>query len=341
MNKRLITTLILSLAYSCISAVVHEEQRTSHRFKEQVVFITGGTSGIGLATAAAFAKEGAKQIIVCGRHETKWQKAQPYLKQHLTEDMRKRIHYTPCDVRVESDLKHIIEQIYDTYGRLDVAFNNAGVQPGDVSTSGHIEDFGFPSKRDDNGDVIYSLATPKHAQWKKNHPTQSTRISDYRESPIATSVLGTFYSIKWEMAYAFKQQPKNIPLAIINVSSRVGTLPAPSRPLYSASKAFINSLTRSLSAQAAERSIEDKRAMVRVNTIAPGPVDTPLERAAFPGNSFESAKKGVPMQRVASAEEIAEAVLFLADNKQSSYITGAILPIDGGHVAAPLLGMTP
>ena len=77
--------------------------------------------------------------------------------------------------------------------------------------------------------------------------------------------------------------------------------------------------------------------MIRVNTTAPGPVDTPLERGAFPGNSFVKAMARVPMQRIAIADEIAPAVLFLADPAQSSYITGAILPIYGGDVASPYM----
>lgn len=79
--------------------------------------------------------------------------------------------------------------------------------------------------------------------------------------------------------------------------------------------------------------------MVRVNAIAPGPVDTPLERAAFPGKNFVKAMTGVPMQHIATPQEIAPSVLFLADAKQAAYITGAILPVDGGNVASPY--MTP
>jgi NAD(P)-dependent dehydrogenase (short-subunit alcohol dehydrogenase family) len=308
-------------------------------FQDKVVFVTGGTSGIGLETALSFVKAGAAHVIVCGRHRKKWDSAQKVIRSVLSKKERNNINYVSCDIRVEADVKKIIGDIYDKYGRLDVAFNNAGVQPGDVSSSGHVEEFGFPSKRKADGTIAYELATPKSPNWKKSHPTQATRISAYRESPIATNVFGTFYCIKWEMAYAFSRQPKTLPVAIVNVSSRVGSLPSPGRPLYSAAKAFINSLTRSLSAQAAMRSVETHHAMVRINAIAPGPVDTPLERAAFPGKSFSSAMKGVPMQRIANSKDIAPAVLFLADDKRAGYITGAILPIDGGHVASPILGM--
>ena len=93
-----------------------------------------------------------------------------------------------------------------------------------------------------------------------------------------------------------------------------------------------------MSNSVAQRAVKENRAMIRINVIAPGPVETPMEKAAFPGEDFaKKASQGVPMQRVAQPEEIAPAVLFLADYNQSSYITGAILPIDGGDVASPYI----
>lgn len=339
--KRKLTCLIFTLFFSLASYAVCN---VTDRFKNQVVFITGGTSGIGLATAVQFAKQGAAHVIVCSRTTDEWKKAQPYINSHLSPLAAKRIAYWPCDVRVESTIKSIIQKIYRKYGRLDVAFNNAGVSPGDVSTSGNIENYDFPSQIQADGSIAYVLHSPQpgskkpiSSAWKANNPTQATKTSPYRENVLATNVLGTFYCLKWELGEAFAKQPKNIPLSIINNASRNGIIPSPNRPLYGAAKAFMISLTRSLSAQAAIRSVKQGRAMIRVNAIAPGPVDTPLERSAFPGKNFVKAMTGVPMQRIATPEEIAPAVLFLADPKQSSYITGAILPVDGGDVASPYM----
>lgn len=207
---------------------------TAHRFANEVVFITGGTSGIGLATAVDFAQQGAAHVIVCGRRQATWLKAQDYIKSHLSAEQAKHIHYWPCDVRLESSVKNIINKIYDRYGRLDVAFNNAGVQPGDSTVKGNIEDFDFPSQKRADGSIAYVLSSPQPASkqvhntaWKKAMPTQATSISPYRESSIATSVFGVFYCMKWEMAAAFKRQPKNIPMAIINNASRNGIIPSP------------------------------------------------------------------------------------------------------------------
>jgi NAD(P)-dependent dehydrogenase (short-subunit alcohol dehydrogenase family) len=205
----------------------------------------------------------------------------------------------------------------------------------------------FDSAINADGAIVYTLPPPqpqskdiKNTSWEKSSPSQYTPASNYRESEIATSIFGVFYCLKWEIIYAFNKQPKNLPMSIINTSSRNGILPDPHRPLYAGAKAFIIAITRSLSNQVAQRSVKEGRAMVRINAIAPGPVDTPLERGAYPGDTatfVRGASIGVPMQRVAQPEEIAPAVLFLADYNQSSYITGAILPVDGGDVASPLI----
>lgn len=299
-------------------------------WSDKVIFITGGTSGIGLATAAAFAVHLPRQIIVCGRTAEKWKKAQQFLKSKLSKNELQRIEYWPCDVRVEKQVADIVSKIFDKYKRLDVAFNNAGVMPG---TNGDITQLEFISNLESNGTLNFSLGVPPCPA------SQVSPVSQSCESPIATSIFGVFYCMKWEIKYAFSKNPPGVGLAIINTASRNGILPDPNRPLYAASKSFIISLTRSLSNQIAQRCISEKKTMIRINAVAPGPVDTPSERGAF-GNTNDAefitkATVGVPMQRVASPEEIATSVVFLANNKLSSYTTGAILAVDGGDTASP------
>jgi len=105
-------------------------------------------------------------------------------------------------------------------------------------------------------------------------------------------------------------------------------------------------LTKSVANQVAQQALREQRAMIRVNAISPGPVDTPLEFAAFGMTQndqqqyeiyVKAATIGVPMQRTALPKEIAPSVLFLADEKMASYITGANLCVDGGHTGSPLL----
>jgi NAD(P)-dependent dehydrogenase (short-subunit alcohol dehydrogenase family) len=325
--------------------------QNQNRFQDKVIFITGGTSGIGLATAAEFALEGAN-VIVCGRRESKWLEAQPYLQQRLSKDIT-RIRYWPCDVRVEKQVQEIIKKIFDEFGRVDVCFNNAGVQPGILTNpdSGFIGTMQFDSFIDQDGSIMYRIPPPQPDSPEKylNTPrdsTQETAASPFAESEIATSCIGVSYCLKWEMHYIFESQPKEIPVSIINTSSRNGVLPDSHRPLYAASKAFIIAMTKSIANQVAQKSKRENRQPVRVNAISPGPVDTPLEFAAFntdPSDKNQynhyvnAAATGVPMQRTARPEEIAPTVLFLGDNDKSGYITGANISIDGGHTGSPLL----
>ena len=170
--------------------------------------------------------------------------------------------------------------------------------------------------------------------------------SPYCESEIATSCIGVFYCLKWQVHYIFAKQPKDLPASIINTSSRNGVLPDSHRPLYASSKAFILALTKSISNQVAQKSVKEERSMVRVNAISPGPIDTPLEFAAFGATQddptsykayVKAASVGVPMKRTGQPEEIAPTILFLGDPNSSSYITGANICIDGGHTGSPLL----
>ncbi len=325
----------------------------SVRFKDKVVFITGGTSGIGLAAAVQFAAQGAAHIIVCGRRKSKWIEAQKYIDEKLSLEQKNRIEYWPFDVRVESQVKNTIDQIFTKFGRLDVCFNNAGVQPVVVTgpDSGFITGMVFESSIAEDGSILYHIPAPQpesedEFQNARCKPTQTTPACPFCESEIATSCIGMFYSLKWEIHYIFEKQPKDLPVSIINTSSRNGVLPDAHRPLYAASKAFILGLTRSTSNQVAQKAIKEKRAMIRINAISPGPIDTPLEFGAYgvtPNNpeQYEAYSKaasvGVPMKRTGQPEEIAPTVLFLADPLSSSYITGANICVDGGHTGSPLL----
>lgn len=238
------------------------------------------------------------------------------------------MQYWPCDVRIEKQVSDLIKRIFDEFGRLDVCFNNAGVQPGVVTgpDSGFIGDAQFESMLDEkDGSIIYRVPPPQPQSESAfsdvpRDATQTTSASPFAESEIATSCLGVFYCLKWEIHYIFAMQPKNLPASIINTASRNGVLPDAHRPLYAASKAFILALTKSVANQVAQKSIKDNRQTVRVNAISPGPIDTPLEFAAYGATSVndeqykayvKAATVGVPMQRTGRPEEIAPTVLFL------------------------------
>ncbi|MFJ2768453.1 SDR family NAD(P)-dependent oxidoreductase [Streptomyces sp. NPDC087300] len=118
--------------------------------------------------------------------------------------------------------------------------------------------------------------------------------------------------------------------AVVNVSSVGGVLSMPGRSAYGASKAALNSLTRSLARELAPD--------VRINAILPGPVDTPLwHEAGLTAGGTEALRTGLlaatPMGRFGDGDEVAPLVCFLIDPELSGWITGALMPVDGGRTA--------
>ncbi|MFC9228275.1 SDR family NAD(P)-dependent oxidoreductase [Streptomyces decoyicus] len=118
--------------------------------------------------------------------------------------------------------------------------------------------------------------------------------------------------------------------AVVNVSSVGGVLSMPARSAYGASKAALNSLTRSLARELAPD--------VRINAVLPGPVDTPLwHEAGLTENETDALRTSLlsatPMGRFGDGDEVARLVCFLIDPEQSGWITGALMPVDGGRTA--------
>lgn len=108
---------------------------------------------------------------------------------------------------------------------------------------------------------------------------------------------------------------------IINLSSVVGQMGNAGQAAYSASKAGLFGLTKSLAKELASRNI-------RVNAVAPGFIDTEMT-ADLPQSAKDEMFKGIPMGRMGTGKEVAEAVLWLA-SPASSYVTGQILAVNGG-----------
>jgi len=115
--------------------------------------------------------------------------------------------------------------------------------------------------------------------------------------------------------------------SIVNISSTFGRAGAPGASVYVASKHAVEGLTKAAALEVAESG-------VRVNVVAPGPIDTGM-LARFTGTAEIKAGlvAGVPVKRAGKPEEIAQAIVFLSSDK-ASFITGASMAVDGGKLAA-------
>jgi NAD(P)-dependent dehydrogenase (short-subunit alcohol dehydrogenase family) len=245
-----------------------------------IVLVTGALTGIGRATALAFAKEGAT-VVVSGRREPEGQALAAELKAQGAADAA----FIRADVRHEAEVRSLVEQTVERFGRLDVAVNNAGIE----GATGPITE-----QSADNYDAIFD-----------------------------TNVRGVLFSLKHEMRAMLAQGGG----AIVNLSSVAGLIGFPGASVYVASKHAVEGLTKSAA-------LEGAAAGVRVNAVAPGPIQTDmLDR--FVGRN-EDAKAGLlaanPSRRAGSVDEIAQTIVFLASDK-AKYLTGQSLAVDGGYVA--------
>jgi NAD(P)-dependent dehydrogenase (short-subunit alcohol dehydrogenase family) len=250
----------------------------SDRFAGKVVLITGATSGIGEATARAFAAEGAT-VHFCGRRET--------LGEQVAQSIRDgggNATYQRADVRVEADVKTFVDTCVERYGRIDIAFNNAGIE----SSPNTIAD---------------------------------RSLEDWMDV-ITTNATGVFLSMKHEISHMLRQGGGVI-VNNASVSSHVGF--ATIAP-YSASKHAVLSLTKVAALEYAEQNI-------RVNSIAPGAVNTPMLRRALAAwnTNFETVSQDYPIKRIVMPEEIARSVMFLSSD-DASCITGMDLDATGGYL---------
>jgi NAD(P)-dependent dehydrogenase (short-subunit alcohol dehydrogenase family) len=245
--------------------------------KGKTAVITGGSTGIGLATAKRFAEEGA-YVFISGRRQAELDAAVKELGENATG--------VQGDVGKAEDLDRLYAAVADSGRRLDVVFANAAVV--DVARIGDI--------------------TEKHLDYQ-----------------LDVDFKGVVFTVQ-----------KALPLlndggSIILNSSNTNAKGSDGIGVYAAIKAALRSLARTWASELRDRKI-------RVNVVSPGATETPginnLAAMMFPGpnaaQQFEDYQiSTVPLARYGTAEEVANAVLFLASDL-SSFTTGADIPVDGG-----------
>ncbi len=244
-----------------------------NKLQNKVAVITGANSGIGLATAKLFLKNGAK-VVLAGRREDALNEA--------TNGLSGDFITVVADVSKDEDNVTLIKKAVEKYGNIDVLYLNAGIAP---------------------------LAT-----------TTDITAAHYNEV-FDINVKGPILATKEALPHM------NDNGSILFTNSIVHQKGFDGLSVYSASKGALRAYARVLTSEVKSRGI-------RVNSIAPGPIDTPIYgKMNLPQDVVEEMGKGfasqVPLGRFGTSEEIANTALFLA-SEDASYINGVELEVDGG-----------
>jgi NAD(P)-dependent dehydrogenase (short-subunit alcohol dehydrogenase family) len=246
----------------------------------RVTLITGGASGIGLATARLLLKSGWRVAIV-DRNEAALEPA------HKELGASKGVFFAPLDVTDEAAAERVVAQVVETLGGLDGVVNSAGIAAD-----------------------VHMLDTPV----------------DLFRKILDVNVVGTFIVAR-AAARIMKDRGGG---AIVNLASVSGVRGSKGRSAYGSSKGAVCVLTQVMANDLA-------RFGIRVNAIAPGPVDTPMVQALHTPKDRALWARHLPMRRYGKPEEMASVIEFLLDGTKSSYVTGEIVAVDGGFRGAGII----
>jgi NAD(P)-dependent dehydrogenase (short-subunit alcohol dehydrogenase family) len=254
---------------------------TMGRVAGKTALVTGGASGIGLASALLLLKEGARVLV----GDIDDRRGEAFLAE--ARSFGNAAVFRHLDVSAEQDWRDAVAAVKTAFGRLDVLVNNAGIGIGGPITELSLED------------------------WRRQQ---------------AVNLDGTFLGIK----HALPLMREGGGGSIINMSSVTALVGSGTFVSYAAAKGGVRSLTKSVARQCA--ALKDG---VRVNSIHPGIIDTPifetLGGAGASGDPHAMAKAMVPMGHMGAPSDIAAAVLYLASD-ESRYVTGTEMVVDGGLI---------
>ena len=241
-----------------------------NRMRGKTVIITGATSGMGKATAVMFAREGAEVLLV-GRNE----KRGAEVVREISEFGGKARLYV-CDISFEENVLNLVHRISESYDKIDVLFNNAGI-------------------------------------W------DTSALEEIDEERIRKSFAINYDAIVLMSKY-FMPMLVRAKGSIINNASMGGLdsfVNGTKQYVYASTKAAVIKFSKLLAKNYADS--------IRVNCICPGIIETEI----FINRDFSRFDGTIPMGRIGQPNDVAKVVLFLASD-DASYLTGVILPIDGG-----------
>jgi 3-oxoacyl-[acyl-carrier protein] reductase len=251
------------------------------RLAGKVALVTGSTRGIGRATAARFAAEGAS-VIITGRSRDDGATVEKEIRDAGGEGS-----YIPTDLAQEDDVVAAVAAAVERYGSLTTLVNNAA--PTELMGPGRLD----------------------------------RKVTELTNEGWDSIMLVGLKAVVWMCKYAIPRMVDAGGGAIVNISSAASVLGTPGLDTYTALKGAINTLTRSMAVEYAPDNI-------RSNCIVSGMVLT--SEGAFKMMDdpvIGGATKAMHLTRLGLPEDIANAALFLASD-EAAFITGALLPVDGG-----------
>ncbi|KAJ5146339.1 Short-chain dehydrogenase/reductase SDR [Penicillium bovifimosum] len=258
-----------------------------------VAVITGaGGTGIGAATAKAFAAAGCKMIAITDLNEkTLQQTAESITSTHPETEVLVKAGNVADDQFADS----FIDTVVWRFGRLDYAVNCAGVIGKSLrSSETSLEEFDRVNNINYRGCWLSSRAELKQMVTQEALPSHDPNRPPQRG-------------------------------AVVNVASQLGIVSRPGAPAYCASKSAVVGMTRA-------DAIDYSKDGIRVNCVCPGVIETPLvmEKAEV-REAIMPAVETAPMKRMGQPAEVADAILFLCST-QASFVQGHAMVVDGGYI---------
>lgn len=251
----------------------------------KVVIVTGAATGIGRAAALEFASLGAKVAVVTGHNRAGGEDTVRVIREAGGE-----ASFVQCDVSDEAQVKAMVDEVVARYGRIDCAFNNAGVGPDGVR-------MGF-----------YSLTDLPVEVWDKN---------------MEVNARGCFLCMKYEIPAMLKTGGG----AIVNTASVGGIRMAPGFGGYGPSKAAVIAVSRTAALEFARKGIRVN--IVCPGPTLGTELMKNSQATGGPSAGGEKQELPIPMGKMGQAEDVARSVVWLCSDL-SSHITGHALSVDGG-----------